>query len=159
MKPLLECQKCPALRAQFKRLRVQYPEYWNRPVPAHGPEDSPLLIVGLAPGLRGANRTGVPFVGDASGAMLTKVLKRLNALDQVRITNAVKCLPRNNKPSGLEVKRCRPTLRLICSNQLNGDWINRLKRQSGAIRLLRVLWGSHDIRCISRWVGWLTMRW
>ena len=108
MKPLLECQKCPALRAQFKRLRVQYPDYWNRPVPAHGPEDSPLLIVGLAPGLKGANRTGVPFVGDASGAMLTKVLQRLNALDQVRITNAVKCLPRNNKPSGLEVKRCRP---------------------------------------------------
>lgn len=108
IKPLLECQKCPALRAQFKRLRVQYPDYWNRPVPAHGPESSPLLIVGLAPGLKGANRTGVPFVGDASGAMLTKVLQRLNALDQVRITNAVKCLPRNNKPSGLEVKRCRP---------------------------------------------------
>jgi len=108
IKPLLECQKCPALRAQFKRLRVKYPDYWNRPVPAHGPESSPLLIVGLAPGLKGANRTGVPFVGDASGAMLTKVLQRLNALDQVRITNAVKCLPRNNKPSGLEVKRCRP---------------------------------------------------
>lgn len=108
IKPLLECQKCPALRAQFKRLRVKYPDYWNRPVPAHGPESSPLLIVGLAPGLTGANRTGVPFVGDASGAMLTKVLQRLNALDQVRITNAVKCLPRNNKPSGLEVKRCRP---------------------------------------------------
>ena len=108
MKPLLECQKCPALRAQFKRLRVQYPDYWNRPVPAHGPESSPLLIVGLAPGLKGANRTGVPFVGDASGVLLTKVLQRLNALDQVRITNAVKCLPRNNKPSGLEVKRCRP---------------------------------------------------
>ena len=108
IKPLLECQKCPALRAQFKRLRVKYPDYWNRPVPAHGPESSPLLIVGLAPGLKGANRTGVPFVGDASGAMLTRVLKRLNALDQVRITNAVKCLPRNNKPSGLEVKRCRP---------------------------------------------------
>jgi uracil-DNA glycosylase len=108
IKPLLECQKCPALRAQFKRLRVQYPDYWNRPVPAHGPESSPLLIVGLAPGLKGANRTGVPFVGDASGAMLTKVLQRLNAVDQVRITNAVKCLPRNNKPSGLEVKRCRP---------------------------------------------------
>ena len=108
IKPLLECQKCPALRAQFKRLRAQYPDYWNRPVPAHGPENSPLLIVGLAPGLKGANRTGVPFVGDASGAMLTKVLKRLNALDQVRITNAVKCLPKNNKPSGLEVKRCRP---------------------------------------------------
>ena len=108
IKPLLECQKCPALRAQFRRLRVQYPDYWNRPVPAHGPESSPLLIVGLAPGLKGANRTGVPFVGDASGAMLTKVLQRLNALDQVRITNAVKCLPRNNKPSGLEVKRCRP---------------------------------------------------
>ena len=108
IKPLLECQKCPALRAQFKRLRAQYPDYWNRPVPAHGPENSALLIVGLAPGLKGANRTGVPFVGDASGAMLTKVLNRLNALDQVRITNAVKCLPRNNKPSGLEVKRCRP---------------------------------------------------
>ena len=108
IKPLLECQKCPALRAQFKRLRAQYPDYWNRPVPAHGPENSALLIVGLAPGLKGANRTGVPFVGDASGVLLTKVLQRLNALDQVRITNAVKCLPRNNKPSGLEVKRCRP---------------------------------------------------
>ena len=108
LKPLLECQKCPALRAQFKRLRVQYPEYWNRPVPAHGPQHSPLLIVGLAPGLKGANRTGVPFVGDASGAMLSEVLKRLNALDKVRVTNAVKCLPKSNKPSALEVKRCRP---------------------------------------------------
>ena len=91
--------KCPALRAQFKRLRgnIRILE------PARARSwagDSPLLIVGLAPGLKGANRTGVPFVGDASGAMLTKVLKRLNALDQVRITNAVKCLPRNNKPSG-----------------------------------------------------------
>ena len=110
LKPLLECQKCPALRAQFKRLRVQYPEYWNRPVPAHGPQHSPLLIVGLAPGLKGANRTGVPFMGDASGTMLSEVLKRLNALDQVRVTNAVKCLPRSNKPSALEVKRCRAYL-------------------------------------------------
>ncbi len=108
--PLLNCQRCPALRAQFKRLRVLYPEYWNRPVPASGPEASPLLIVGLAPGLKGANRTGKPFVGDASGALLSQVLERLGALNRVRITNVVKCLPRNNKPSGLEIKRCQPFL-------------------------------------------------
>jgi len=107
---LLSCQRCPALRAQFKRLRVLYPDYWNRPVPASGPEASPLLIVGLAPGLKGANRTGKPFVGDASGALLAKVLERLSALGRVRITNVVKCLPRKNKPSGLEIKRCQPYL-------------------------------------------------
>ncbi len=132
IKPLLECQRCPALRAQFKRLRVQYPDYWNRPVPAHGPEDSPLLIVGLAPGLKGANRTGIPFVGDASGAMLTKVLQRLNALDQVRITNAVKCLPRNNKPSGLEVKRCRPYFEAELFESV--EWRSNQSRQASSRR-------------------------
>lgn len=108
--PLLNCQRCPALRAQFKRLRVLYPDYWNRPVPGSGPEAAPLLIVGLAPGLKGANRTGKPFVGDASGALLSQVLERLGALNQVRITNVVKCLPRSNKPSGPEIKRCQPFL-------------------------------------------------
>jgi uracil-DNA glycosylase family 4 len=110
LQPLLNCQRCPALRAQFKRLRVLYPDYWNRPVPASGPEAAPLLIVGLAPGLKGANRTGKPFVGDASGALLSQVLERLGALNQVRITNVVKCLPRSNKPSGPEIKRCQPFL-------------------------------------------------
>ena len=130
--PLLECQRCPALRAQFKCLRVRYPDYWNRPVPASGPTDARLIIVGLAPGLKGANRTGLPFVGDASGTLLTKVLDRLGALDEVRITNVIKCLPRNNKPTGLEIKRCRPFLEadLFLRDDLSIQRTAPLKREA-----------------------------
>ncbi|MDA0977690.1 MAG: uracil-DNA glycosylase [Proteobacteria bacterium] len=75
-------------------------------MPSCGPEDASILVVGLAPGLKGANRTGIPFSGDASGDLLHATLDRLSLRDQVRITNAVKCLPIRNLPSGREVKSC-----------------------------------------------------
>lgn len=69
------------------------------------------MILGLAPGLKGANRTGIPFTGDASGDLLNQVLDDLNLQDQVRITNAVKCLPIKNLPSGREVRMCSKHLK------------------------------------------------
>ena len=104
---LLNCRRCPRLRHYLKQLRNQYPDYWNRPVAASGPTDAPLQIIGLAPGLHGANRTGRPFKGDASGDLLWRVLSQLGIEDQVRTTNVVKCLPRNNLPLASEVRRCQ----------------------------------------------------
>ena len=103
---LLKCRRCPALRHQFSKLRITYPDFWNLPVVPSGPSTAPLLIVGLAPGLKGANRTGVPFEGDASGNLLQAALERLNLVGQTRITNVLKCLPRQNKPTTAELNRC-----------------------------------------------------
>ncbi|MDG1114754.1 MAG: uracil-DNA glycosylase family protein [Pseudomonadales bacterium] len=103
---LLKCRRCPALRHQFAKLRMTHPGFWNLPVVPSGPSTAPLLIVGLAPGLHGANRTGVPFEGDASGNLLQAALERLNLVGQVRITNVLKCLPRQNKPTTAELNRC-----------------------------------------------------
>ncbi|MFN7145252.1 MAG: uracil-DNA glycosylase family protein, partial [Myxococcota bacterium] len=88
------------------------PDHWNRPVPAEGPADAPIVIVGLAPGLRGANRTGRPFVGDASGAwvytaMAAHGLLRDGVPAGVRVTNAVKCVPPKNLPTPAERATCR----------------------------------------------------
>ncbi|MDA0788639.1 MAG: uracil-DNA glycosylase [Proteobacteria bacterium] len=108
---LADCRRCRRLQHQFNRLRVQYPDYWNRPVGAIGDPMSPLLIVGLAPGLHGANRTGQPFTGDASGDLLFSTLTELEIAGRVQITNAVKCLPVSNKPAGREVDNCQGYLR------------------------------------------------
>ena len=108
---LFGCRRCPRMRHQFKNLRQSHPEYWNQPVAASGPDDSPLMIVGLAPGMHGANRTGVPFTGDASGDLIFKVLSALNIEENVRITNAVKCLPVQNSPNGNEVNNCQKFLK------------------------------------------------
>ncbi len=104
--PSENCRRCRRLVNQFKRLSVKHPDYWNKPVPAHGSPEARLLIVGLAPGLHGANKTGVPFVGDASGNLLHDVLASLELTDRVKITNAVKCLPVKNLPSAKEVNNC-----------------------------------------------------
>ncbi|MFD2263076.1 uracil-DNA glycosylase [Lacibacterium aquatile] len=96
----------------------------NAPVPTWGPDDASLLIVGLAPGLRGANRTGRPFTGDYAGDTLYAALKRHGfasgtydkrpddglTLHDCRITNAVRCVPPENKPVGEEINNCRPFL-------------------------------------------------
>ena len=108
---LKDCRKCRRLTAQHKRLRDSHPDYWNLPVPASGPENASVLIVGLAPGMHGANRTGQPFTGDASGNLLHATLESLGLTDRVRITNAVKCLPLKNQPSGQEVRNCSGFLR------------------------------------------------
>lgn len=104
------CTRCPRLQKQFRQLRVSHPGYWNRPVLASGCQSSRLLIVGLAPGKHGANKTGIPFTGDSSGELLFKALTRLGIEREVGITNAVKCLPVQNKPSRIELGNCQKFL-------------------------------------------------
>ena len=109
---LLACKKCRRLSNQFGRLRLSHPDYWNKPVPASGPARTNLLIVGLAPGMHGANKTGKPFVGDASGDLLKSVLQAEDLTRKVRVTNAVKCLPVKNLPSAGEINNCSRFLRV-----------------------------------------------
>ena len=101
-------------------MAFEYPGYHAAPVPAWGSKRARLLVVGLAPGMHGANRSGRPFTGDASGEFLFGGLHRAgfssssdaatSRLIDVRITNAVKCLPPENKPAALELKTCREFL-------------------------------------------------
>ena len=117
---LLACRKCRRLSNQFSRLRDSHPDYWNKPVAASGADSCSLMIIGLAPGMHGANRSGVPFVGDSSGNMLSEVLKASGLVGRIKITNAVKCLPIKNLPSSREVKNCsRFLIREIEAHQLN----------------------------------------
>ena len=114
-----ECRLCPRLARHLDRVRTEHPGYHGRPVAAFGAQRPRLLVVGLAPGLHGANRTGRPFTGDRAGVLLYETLHRYGLasravstdrrdglkLDRCRITNAVKCLPPANKPTTAEVRR------------------------------------------------------
>lgn len=116
----LECRSCPRLGRFLKETRAKYPDYHSRPVPAFGVNKPKLLIVGLAPGLHGANASGRPFTGDHAGIILYEMLfkhgfsnKPISAnlndglkLKHCRITNAVKCVPPANKPVGEEINSC-----------------------------------------------------
>jgi uracil-DNA glycosylase family 4 len=118
------CSRCPRLAKFRKDNRVQFPDKFNAPVPAFGSEDSELLIVGLAPGLRGANFSGRPFTGDYAGDLLYPTLHKFGfakgdygrhpkdgfTLVNTRVTNAVRCVPPENKPTGDEINKCRPFL-------------------------------------------------
>jgi uracil-DNA glycosylase family 4 len=114
---VLACRACPRLRAWRERNAELFPDYHNSPVPAWGRAKAPLLILGLAPGLHGANRTGVPFTGDGSGDLLFAAMQGcdLRSGDTlapcVRISNAVKCWPPENKPRPSEVRLCQRFLR------------------------------------------------
>jgi len=122
--PGRDCALCPRLAEYLDKHRELYPDWHNAPVPAFGGADAWLLIVGLAPGLRGANRTGRPFTGDGAGDLLYPTLIEAGlargVYDQrpddgleligARITNAVRCVPPENKPTALEAKTCRPFL-------------------------------------------------
>lgn len=124
MSDLSGCQLCPRLAAHRETVKQQYPAYHCAPVAAFGTANARLLIVGLAPGLHGANASGRPFTGDASGDLLFAALhdhgfashaqSRSNAdgmqLIDCRITNAVKCLPPRNQPSSSETNTCNPYL-------------------------------------------------
>jgi len=91
-------------------------------VPGSGTDSCSLMIIGLAPGMHGANRSGVPFVGDSSGNLLGEVLKATKLMGRVKITNAVKCLPIKNLPSSREVQNCsRFLIREIGEHQLNAN--------------------------------------
>ena len=114
------CRRCPRLAAHLDDVRAAYPGYHARPVAPFGDPAPWLLIVGLAPGLHGANRTGRPFTGDYAGILLYRTLHRCGlgsladatepddglVLRGCRITNAVKCLPPENKPEASEIKNC-----------------------------------------------------
>src|ERR1700693_973774 len=122
--PGLNCPRCPRLVAFRKIWRAQEPQWFNAPVESFGPRDARLLIVGLAPGLRGANRTGRPFTGDFAGDLLYSTLLEFGSaggtyqarpddgleLIDCRITNAVRCVPPENKPTPQEIKTCRDFL-------------------------------------------------
>jgi len=116
------CRRCPRLAGFLDEVKVKHPDYFAAPVPAFGDEHPRLLIVGLAPGMHGANRTGRPFTGDYAGILLYKTLFELGCsnilgtdnsndglvLNGVRISNAVKCLPPQNKPETSEIRECNP---------------------------------------------------
>lgn len=120
-----ECQLCPRLSGFLADVQQQHPDYYAKPVPSFGCETPRLLIVGLAPGMHGANRTGRPFTGDYAGILLYQTLHKFgfatrNASIQVddglelidcRITNAVRCLPPQNKPEASEINMCNNYLR------------------------------------------------
>jgi len=122
--PGRNCPRCPRLVAFRESLRGREPSWFNAPVPAFGPLDARLLIVGLAPGLRGANRTGRPFTGDYAGDLLYATLGEFGfarghyearpddglTLIDCRIANAVSCVPPENKPLPAEIDTCRPFL-------------------------------------------------
>lgn len=123
--PSLDCPLCPRLMEFRHANALVYPEFHNAPVPSFGGLDARLLIVGLAPGLKGANATGRPFTGDYAGDVLYDLLLRqgfakgkydrrpddgLHLLD-CRISNAVRCVPPQNKPETTEIHSCNPFLR------------------------------------------------
>jgi uracil-DNA glycosylase family 4 len=119
------CRRCPRLAGFLGEVRRERADYFCKPVPAFGDMAARLLIVGLAPGKHGANRTGRPFTGDFAGILLYSTLHRFGlasspesratddglALCGVRITNAVKCLPPDNKPLPAEISTCNAYLR------------------------------------------------
>ena len=124
--PGRDCPLCPRLVGYRLEQRAAHPAWFNAPVPSFGGEDAELLIVGLAPGVQGANRTGRPFTGDFAGDLLYGTLLKFGfasgqfkadpndglTLRRTMITNAVRCVPPQNKPLPAEIKSCNSFLRL-----------------------------------------------
>ncbi len=122
--PHRDCSLCPRL-AEFRRIwRSSEPSWFNAPVPTFGPKSAELLVVGLAPGLRGANRTGRPFTGDTAGQLLYRTMLEFGfasgafdarpddglRLVNAAVTNAVRCVPPKNRPTAAEIRTCRQFL-------------------------------------------------
>jgi uracil-DNA glycosylase len=124
MEPLRDCPLCPRLADFRNQQRAAHGDWHNAPVPSFGGLDAELLITGLAPGLQGANRTGRPFTGDYAGELLYGTLIKFGfatgefkaslddglTLIRTRITNAVRCVPPQNKPTPAEIKTCNAFL-------------------------------------------------
>lgn len=118
------CRQCTRLATFLDEVKVKFPTYFCKPVPAFGDANAELIIVGLAPGMHGANRTGRPFTGDHAGILLYETLHKYGfatkpqsfsadddlQLVNCRITNAVKCLPPDNKPLPAEMATCNQFL-------------------------------------------------
>jgi uracil-DNA glycosylase len=125
MTTLTDCRDCPRLAGFLDEVRSGNPDYFCKPVPPFGDKNPGLLIVGLAPGMHGANRTGRPFTGDHAGILLYQTLHEFGfatkpvsqsadddlKLVRCRITNAVKCLPPGNKPETAEIRQCNAWLK------------------------------------------------
>jgi uracil-DNA glycosylase family 4 len=127
MKPIFDadCRRCPRLAAFLDAVKLSAPDYYCRPVPPFGDPVARIVLVGLAPGMHGANRTGRPFTGDHAGILLYRTLHKYGlasapqsvsaddglTLIDARITNSVKCLPPANKPLPAEIKACNAYLR------------------------------------------------
>jgi uracil-DNA glycosylase len=150
----VDCRRCPRLAAFLDAVHVEEPHYYCRPVPPFGDPSARILLVGLAPGMHGANRTGRPFTGDHAGILLYRTLYKfglataphsiaaddgLQLLD-ARITNSVKCLPPANKPLPAEVRQCNAYLRAELKQSPNARVILAL----GAIAHVAVL-RAHDL--------------
>mgnify|MGYP000968240978 FL=1 len=119
-----QCRRCPRLAGFLDEVKLEHPDYFCRPVPPFGDAQARLLIVGLAPGMHGANRSGRPFTGDYAGILLYQTLHKFGfaslpvstsaddslRLHGCRISNAVKCLPPQNKPETSEIRSCNPFL-------------------------------------------------
>jgi uracil-DNA glycosylase len=132
-KPGRDCPRCPRLVAFRKKWRATEPTWFNAPVPSFGPLGARLLIVGLAPGRQGANRTGRPFTGDYAGVLLYETLLHFKfarggygahpddglALTDCRITNAVRCVPPENRPVPAEIAACRDFLKATIAEMKN----------------------------------------
>jgi uracil-DNA glycosylase len=124
-RPGRNCPRCPRLVAFREHWRARQPEWFNAPVPPFGPREARLAIIGLAPGLRGANRTSRPFTGDFAGGLLYQTLAEYGfargryearaddglELIDCRIVNAVRCVPPENKPTPAEIANCRAFLK------------------------------------------------
>jgi uracil-DNA glycosylase family 4 len=133
VEPSRDCPLCPRLADFRNGLRKREPQWFNAPVPSFGARDAQVLIVGLAPGMHGANRTGRPFTGDYAGVLLYATLKEYGfatgdyqerpddtlTLIDARISNAVRCLPPENKPTPAEINTCRPFLEATFADMPN----------------------------------------
>jgi uracil-DNA glycosylase family 4 len=131
--PGRDCPRCPRLVAFRQSWRASEPDWFNAPVDSFGPTEAQLLIVGLAPGLRGANRSGRPFTGDYAGDLLYATLTEFGfargnyaasvddglELVDCRITNAVRCVPPDNKPTPQEITTCRDFLTAAIAEMKN----------------------------------------
>ena len=152
---ICSCTRCPRLTAFLAEHRQAHSDWWCKPVPGFGDPQARVLILGLAPGLKGANRTGRPFTGDAAGVWLYRVLheKGLSSMAEsvsrsdglelrnVYIANAVKCVPPGNKPNGSEVTNCRDHLSreikalrqaevVVCLGKVSHDALLAVRRLS-----------------------------
>ena len=144
--PGRDCALCPRLVAYRDANRKTYPGWHHAPVPSFGTLDARILVVGLAPGLKGANRTGRPFTGDYAGDLLYATLSKLGlakgsyharpddgySLVDCRVTNAARCAPPANKPLPVEFAACRPFLAAEIAARLEDRRRDRLADAIGS---------------------------
>lgn len=173
--PAVDCPLCPRLVAYRAEVSAREPDWWNAPVPSFGDPEARLLVAGLAPGVTGANRTGRPFTGDYAGDLLYATLNahgfandRFAArpddgliLRDCLVTNAVRCVPPQNKPTGPEINVCRPFLAALIAGAPRLKMIVCLGRIShdSVLRALGVRLAAHPFAHNARHeIGGLTVR-